>query len=369
MAARYKLTYQNPMGVTQIESVSFSSLTFVRAENEVGVLTVRLPSKYNPAWFVRDGRLELYRSLNGGPYYLEGETSFLIERIRLATESSGERMIELEAADMLTLLRRRVVAYDAGSTYTDKLGFADDLMKDVITENLGVSAIDTTRNLSAYLSVDTSVSLGAAIADEISWKNVLDAITGFANASETAGVRVIFDIVKTGPNAYLFKTWKTQRGVDHSADSGQSITLSEQMGNLSNPEIVANWQEEGNYIYTLGRGEDEIRPVQEILDLTRIGASPFARCELAANEGNITDLTQLENAGNRILAANKPIVSFTGQALETTKLMYGIHYKYGDLLSAVYEGIAFDCRVKAIKIDVDSGGEKLDIRLEGEAYA
>ena len=48
-------------------------------------------------------------------------------------------------------------------------------------------------------------------------------------------------------------------------------------------------------------------------------------------------------------------------------MMYGIHYWFGDILSAEAFGYFVDCRVSSVRVKVDQdGGEQLDIKLRGE---
>lgn len=369
MGARYKLSYYSPAGAEVIESVIFSSLSYFRKENEVGQLSVVIPPIYPITTFERDGRLELQRALAGQPFYLEGDTSFLIERARYSTSEQGEQLIELTASDMMVVLARRIVAYPAGNTYTDKVDFADDLMKEVFSENFGTAAVDANRDLSAYITDAADTSAGAAIAAEISWKNILDVFKDFAAASEETGVRLIFDIVKLGSNLYQLQTWANYRGVDHSPGSPAPIEFSQDQGNLNAPELILDWTDEGNYIYVTGRGENNYQPVEERFNAASIAQSPFSRIEVLANEGNSADPTVLQVAGDKILQERRPRILFNGEALDTPGLVYGLHYGYGDQLIAKYQGLTFLCRVNAVKIDIDSSGDKLDIRLEGETYA
>jgi hypothetical protein len=368
MTATYKVTYRTPAGIKLIDSLPFSHLDLWRKENEIGKLVLRLPPVYPVGFFARDGILEVRRSINGGPYYLEGETAWLIHLPRYATDQTGRRIIEVEAADALDILRRRIVAYDAGTDYTEKLDVADDLIKDLARENFGVAAIDAARNISAYLSVAADLSQGAIVGGEISYQNVYDVAKTFADASAQAGVRVIFDLVRTGPVAFELRTYKDYRGVDHSAASEQPVTVAEERGNLTTPETYADYIEEWNYVYAGGKGEDEWRVMAESTDSARASASPFARTEYFYDAANETDPTRLAKIAASVLQAGRPRVRFTGQVLDTPQTTYGVHYRYGDLVTAVYQGNKFNCRVSSVRLvyDAENGEAPPEIRLEGE---
>lgn len=369
MPSVYKVSYYNPAGLRLIESLPFSSFEFIRKENEYGIFTVRIPPNYPVDFFKEDGRLELWRSINSGTFTLQGQTPFLIRRPHYY-RSNGEDIIELQGYDLIEILNRRIVAYESGTTYTEKLGIADDVIKDLVRENFGASAIDTARNLSAYISVQANTSLGAIVGDSISNKKIYDAAKNFASASASAGVRVLFDFVKLSDNSYEFRTWKDHRGQDHTQPGAGQVVVSVERGNLKDPDIILDYTDETNYVYAAGKGDEATRITTEVSDSVRIGKSPFARSEYFENASNVTDLTTLGKVANAALANGRPRIQFNGQVLETPSTMYGIHYGYGDLIKAEYRGYSFNCRVDTVRISFDrQNGEQFEIRLKGESYA
>lgn len=371
MAATYKLSYSTPIGVKLIESLSVSTFDLVRRINEVGALNVALadPAKYPIGYFVEDGIIDVWRSINSGPFYLETETSWLVNRVRYATDDNGRDILELQAADALCIAPRRIIAYDAGSTYTSKLEIADDLMKDVMHENFGASAIDTARDISSRLAIAGDLSQGAIVGDDIAWKKMFDVLRAFADASMAAGTRVIFDVIRTGAATFEFRTYKSYRGIDHSRDSGQAVIISQSFRNLGSPELVFDYTEHYNYVYAAGKGDKEWRPTAEASDSASIGAGPFARREFFINASNTTDPDILQSVADAALQAGKARVLFNGRVLDTPKCTYGIHYKYGDLVTAQYKGYVIDCTIDAVHISFDrDNGEQLEVRLKGESY-
>lgn len=367
----YKISYANPMGIKLKERVSFSAFDLQRRVNEIGKLTLSIanPAEFPVGYFTRDGRIDVRRSVNGLPYYLEGETTWLINRVHYATDDQGHDTLDIQASDALDMVRRRIVAYDNGSTYTAKLGFADDEIVDIIDENLGASAIDTDRDLSAYLSTQAGLSAGAIVGDDIGWKKILDVLRNFSDSSDESGVRVIYDVVPLEDGTFEFRTYPRYRGVDHSADSGQAVIVAQNRRNLKSPELIFDYTDEINAVYVGGKGEGAYANVVEATDSERIGLSPFARTEAYINASNVTDPAKLAAIANAALKQGRPRVLFSGQILDTPAASYGIHFRYGDLVTAVYRGRSIDCAVDSIHISYSrEGGEQLEILLKGEQY-
>lgn len=368
MASSTRLVYRSPTGLILQEALPLSVVDYVRKENDIGVLSVRVVPKFPLGYFRRDGQIEVWRK-TGGIEYLDTETAWFVRKIRYATTDQGEDEIELMAYDANVIVSDRNIAYDKGTSYTDKLGYADDLMKDIVRENYGTSVLDTARDLSARLAVQADRSEGAIVGDTVARKPVMDVLKNFSDASDELGVRILFDTVWTGPGQFEFRTYKDRRGEDHSIDSAKPVRVSRELGNLSGPEILVDYSEEINYVYAGGKGDEEWRLTAEASDAARIGASPFARREGWAEYSNEEDPVRLAKMANAELAKGRPRILFNGMLLDTPATSYGIHYRWGDLVTAIYKGYKFDCRIDAVHVRIDrDGGEKIESRLKGEAY-
>lgn len=370
MSATYKLTYRAASGLKLKDSLPFSSLDYIRKENDVGELTATFPPIFPAGFFAKDSRFEVWRSINGGAYYLDMETAWFVVRPRYTISTSGESIIEVKAGCANILLKRRTIAYDNGTSYTNKLDIVDRLMKNIIRENYGLQALDAVRNISAYLSVQADTTLGAIVGDTIGRKRVLDVLKRFAAASEEAGIRIIFDVVHTGANTFEFRTYAAYRGNDHSRTSSKPVIVASEFGNLSGPELIEDYTEEINHVYAGGKGEESLRLIAEASDAARIGLSPFARSEGFVNASNVVDPILLQDVADAELRFGHPRILFNGRLLDTPAVTYGLHYRWGDLLTAQYAGRVIDCRVETVHVHVDSQqGEQLDVRLKGEQYA
>jgi len=137
MPINYSVSLLDPIGNYLDLIDDWLTLSYTRSVNDVGVLDLVLDGNYSPfANLKLDGRLVVWRN-TGGRSYADTDTIFFIRQIERTLSSSGERTITVVGLSAVELLRRRVVAYDAGSSQASKTDLSDDLMKEVVTENLG----------------------------------------------------------------------------------------------------------------------------------------------------------------------------------------------------------------------------------------
>jgi hypothetical protein len=368
MAVEYQVYYRLPWGdLPSRAPLEFSSLDYARAENDVGSLTMTIAaSRYPVGYFVEDGILEVWRSVNGLAPTIDMFAVWFIRRIRIYMTDAGENLLELTAYDPNHLLRRRIIAYANGSTYSDKNSYADNVIKALVRENLGALVFDATRNLSSYITVDADTTLGAIEIKETGWSDLLSTMQDFANASLTDGIRLVFDMMYDGPMKFRFSTWKNYRGTDRSYGSTLPMVVSVENGNLASPELILDYSSEVNYVYATGQGQNSFVIEKETSDAARIGKSPFNRCEGRMNARYANSDDGVLNEAKTALAAARPRAFFNGRILQTPTNLYGIHYFYGDQVAVNYSGYSFAARVAVVHVTVDGSGEQLDMRLSGD---
>jgi hypothetical protein len=135
------------------------------------------------------------------------------------------------ALDANMILASRYVAYYANSAggQTSKTGFAGDLMKAVVAENVSSTANDYTGTAnvasglipargipaSLYAVQVNACRRGQAISMSFSWRQVLAVFQDMADASNTAGIYIAFDTITDGFGHLEFRTYANQRGNDH----------------------------------------------------------------------------------------------------------------------------------------------------------
>lgn len=369
MAIDYLIYYTPPNQTTQVP-IEVSALSYARKENEIGQLDVALLPYYSPGYFLRDGQIELWRWVNGQPATLVGNTTWFIQRIRYARTSAGETVIEFTSYDALNLLARRVVAYDGENSYTKKSDTADNIMKALVRENMGSTAFDTTRNLSPYVSVQGNTSLGALVNFEASYRNLYECLRDLTDASWQAGIRIVFDMVRLGFNQHEFRTFQNYQGVDHTADTTSPVVVSIENGSLIEAELIADYADEATVVYARGARNTSTGNVETIIDVPRLGASPYNRREILVDVSDSADDPIIQAKGKIALHANRPRIFFNGLIKDTPGLAYGVNYNYGDLVTAEFMGYLIDCRLDTIRVSWNQqSGEQYEARLHGEFYA
>lgn len=343
---------------------AFTTLELAYRERQIGALTLEIPTASEPRSLGRDGLITVHRAIGGAVARLEGDRAWLIRKITRRVGTRGQRTTRLVAVDGNDLLRRRIVDYDAGTSYTDKTSAADNVMKAIVRENF-VSAADATRNLaSALFSVDADLGAAPSVSKAFTRREVLSVLQELAEAATQAGTYTSFDVVWTGA-AWLFRTFTGQRGVDH-AGSSDRVLLGPAYGSLTDVEDTDDATEEATRIIAGGQGEGTDRAVARVNDTTRQGASPYNLIEDFTNQNNTADATQLADEADSVLRQRRPRRVISGTFVDTPGAQYGRHFGFGDLVVAEVNAVSVTCRVDAVHITVSGGREKIDIRLRSE---
>jgi hypothetical protein len=378
LPTRYEVTLLDAFGNRLAYIPDFFLLSYARKVNDVGNLSISMPfSKYKNLLYdltgelIPDRRIEVRRSINGALPYLDGETVWFV---RYASDVLDD-VLTLQAEDTISLINRRIVAYAAGSSQATKttLTAADDLIKTVIKENMGSSATDASRDLSAYISVQANLSQGQLITKSFAWQQLLSTIQAMAQDSTIRGTFIAFDIVSLGggTNGFQFRTYSGQRGTDHRfPTSTKPVILDAQLGNLTEIIRTFDLQDEKTYIYVAGQGEGSDRATATASNSTRIGLSPFGRIEGFQDARNTADSNSLTGEANDALRQARAKRLFTAKYTPTDGILYGRDFNGGDQVTCQYKGSRINCFVDTVQITFnpqDRGKEVIDLRLQSVA--
>lgn len=355
----HQLYLYTPTGelLTIIPDKGFSNLNYGFRELEAGVLEFDLPGDFNLSMLVIDGIIEVYRSYGGVGLGLEGDTAFFIRHPFIKDNEDGTRFIHVKAFSAFELLKRRIVAYYAGSSYAEKVKIPwDDLLREFMEENYGTEASDAERNLSPWLDIEPDYHWGASFDKSAPWQNIADTLLEIAEDVKSSGQYCSFDVIRTAPGRFEFRVYLGPRGVDHSSGSAAPVIVSQERRNLLAPSLDFDWEEERNFIYGTGQGKKDERILKTARDNARIGLSPFNRREYNqdARQAELGDSVQAE--ANSALEEHRPKRIFTGSISQTPGCIYGVHWKWGDIVTAEYMGLSIDCHVDAVTVVVDGNG-------------
>jgi hypothetical protein len=330
----------------------------------VGVLECTLPLSVNPQLLLEDGRLGVWRAINGRAPYLDNGAIFLLRYIDI-----GPQSIFVRAVHATSLLDRRIIAYPAGSSYCTKAAApADDQIKAFVDENMlaGIvgadrDGVETYADVSAYLTKQANLGQGASVAKSGARRRLLDVCTDLANASTTAGVYLAFEIYASSENTLELRTYATQRGTDRRAGTANQVILSQLRGNLTDAHLVVDYSESASFIIAGGQGEETERLIGTAFDVTRASGSPFGRIERFRDAANVSSQAAVDNEADTQLRASRPRIVFTGELVETPALTRGIDFDLGDIVTAEHpqSGQQFDVRLDMIRESITSSGRRI----------
>lgn len=310
-----------------------------------------------------DCRVVIWRRPPGGTLGLE---MVGLIRLRDLRGTDKDEWTRLSGPDVSDLLDHRIVGYPAASAQTDKTALADDMMKAIVRENLGGGAV-AARDISGLtFSIQADLGDGPGITKAFAWRNMLKVLRDIAAVSKTEGTEVFFAVVPTTETTFEFQTFTGQPGADRTQTGGANpLTISEEWGNLKDPRLRYDYVKERNYIYAGGRGAEAEREIVEVSDATRIATSQWNRREAFVHAVNAKTTAGITAAGNAGLAEGRPRTLFTGTLVDMPDSRYGIDWRHGDQMTAIYRGQQFDVIARAVHVRVnEAGDETITAKLE-----
>lgn len=364
---RYELVWYTHEGVRKGVIQAFNSLEYIKTQNTIGSLVVNLPRgllQYDE--FSVGDIFEVWREKNG-TLELQNETAYFLQNWEFWADSDGAEYIQLTAFDANWLLDTAIVWGYAGSVEAEQTDYPDDMMKAIVDEQLGASSA-TVHATREKVSCAPDLSAGGdQITKAFAYRNVLTVLQEIAEVANEAGTWLGFDVVRTAPGTFEFRTYTTCRGQDHGRASGDPRLIGRQYGNLSEATFGTYHAEERNTILVGGQGEDSARELVERNNTTRMYASKWNRREYFKDSRDDSTTAALEADGDAALDEFRPRQVLTGTLHDTPGMQFGIHYWFGDILSVEAFGYHVDCHVGSVRVRVDQdGGEQLDVRLRGE---
>ncbi len=369
MSLTHEIWWYTPDGIPikVLKPKDFTVMSLAYGKNEYGEMNISMPlNKLRPSDFGEYQIFEVYRIIDGHKK-LEGERAWFLLDYSFETDERNVTTVFLTLYDTNWLLQKTIAAYAANEDETSKTGYADDVLKEIVYENLGAGATDTSRTL-ANLSIQASTSKAPSITKAFSRRILLTLMQDIATLSEQKGTYLAFDIVRTGRAQFEFKTYIGQRGKDLTGDN--KLVLSKDFKNLVEPELSYINSKTKNVIYAGGRGIDAERTLATALDTESIGMTQWSRSEEFINASYAENATQLQDEANSELQEQRKRKVLNGYIQETKNFRYGIHFDYGDRLVAKYMDQSFYVHVDAINMTVSANSdqyEKLYIRARGEA--
>ena len=361
--SKYQVDWLSDFGYRKYVIADFHKLEYARSVNTIGSMVLTMPrGNWNYENFKVGDILEIWREYNGS-LSLQNETAYFVQSWRMYVDSSGKELVDVLAYDANWLLDTAIVAYASESAEASKTGEADDMLKEIVSENLGADAVTARQKL----TVAPDLTLAPSITKAFAWRNLFRVCQEIAEQSTEEGTKLFFDVVRTAPATFEFRTYTGQRGRNHGRDSGDIRLVGRDYGNLFEAEFGTYHNNERNYIYVGGQGREADRTIVEVSNATRIASSKWNRRELFQDARNDDTTASLTSEGESALDENKPQQVMTGRLVDIPGMRFDIEYGFGDILSVQAFGYFVDCHVATVNVRVDgTGGEQIDIRLRGE---
>lgn len=369
----YEIWLTSDQGVRLTSLNNILSMTASRLVNGIGWISLSMPSSFDDSLIARDRLIQVWRQPQGGRLGLW--RVYFLRKWTFNTSSDREG-ITLEGPDHNDLLRRRIVAAYSSSSQALKTDFADDMMKEVVTQSISDAAAPVPSagtRVWANLSIAADLGLGPSITRSFPFDKLLGSSSSgvlpqLSKAAKEAGTEVFFDIVpnvvSSNSITFRFETYTGQPGQDVSS----SVVFDKDRGNLRDIILEEDYSEEVNYVYSAGQGERTARNIQQVYDSTRYGASIWNRCEGFADARNQTSNNGVREIGRAELQEGRGKIRFTATPVDTEGTRFGIHWDVGYKVTARYRNREFLCIIKAVTISLDENGhETIQARLDYES--
>lgn len=342
-----------------------------RVVNKIGWVDVGVPARSFPReLLIPDYMIQVWRAPQGGVLSLW--RSYLLRAWEF--ETTDRETLVLSGPCQMDLLRRRIVAAFSGTAQASKDDYADDMMKEVVTESIadGIAPLPAAgTRVWPDLSVAAGVSGGPSVAKSMAFEQLLTpsgngVLPGIAKTAHEAGTDVFFDVevaeVSAGGIQFSFNTFIDQPGQDL---TGQGMTFDMALRNLRDLRYRLDHSDEVNYVYSAGRGQQANRNVQQAYDEDRYGVSQWGRCEGLSDARDTDSDTENLARGRAVLEAGRPIRTFTIRPQDTGKLKYGEHWHLGDKVLGRYGEEEFEAIVEWVNLVVNTRtGETINSGLK-----
>jgi hypothetical protein len=332
--------------------------------NSIGGFQLQLPSTFPPDLLTGNNLIEFWRAPSNS--LLKFVSIGMIKVVELGSEEGKDTLI-VSGTDQMDILDTKIIAYTEGSAQALKTDHADDIMKAIVRENLGASAI-TGRTLSAYnVTVEADNHLAPSITRAFPFKNVLTTLKEIAAISSQAGVPLYFRFVPViqadDTIGFRFETSIYQLESNRGALSATPVRFGKDYGNMKDEVLKMDYGEERNYVYVGGEGEAAERRITEVSDPVRSIINPWNRREVFIDASQEKTVAGRQAKGNEELKNSAPKYTVTGGLLSSKKSIFGKDWVHGSKVACSIRGIQFDINIDLITIVVAKKKETITVKV------
>ena len=358
----YEIFLLQPNGLKIRTLPNFLSLDIGLVTNGVSVLDLSLPGiEYSIDEFDRNYRLRIER--NG---ILIGNAPFFIKAKEEIIMASGEQRIDLTAFHANYLLSAREVLYYSTSSQSKGSSIpADDLMRRIVRDNLGVDAADSDRDIAApvdLINVESDMSLASNMSKSFARDNLLEVLREIAEKSREDGLPLYFGIEEDSNANLEFRVRDEQWGVNRLGN----VVISPQFENIVNARKKWDWTDEVTVSIALGQSQGSDRKTATQTNTAINAESDFNWSERVVNANQVKpdDTAGLQSEADSWLRANEFKESFTGSIQETESLRFNRDWTWGDKVEAEFLGEQFNVWLNMVNIKIGDSQEDISAKLE-----
>lgn len=361
---------------------NWRSLQFQNKVSDVGFFTFTIGGGDDRvSLFEKDGQIEVWRWI---PCVLDPYIEFEghLEDFETTLFENGNLQFSALGSHYNGLLKRRSIAYTENTAFSKKSDAAETVMKEYVEENC-TSGADASREEGTQaaaeifgLTVEADAGQGPTWSGERSGKVVLDTLRDIVVFAEEEDDPIDFAIVgtrasNTGPDTYEFQFYTPQLGEDRRAVNIDPATGTNLAGNA--PHIFSPDRENvkmmrysikhkssASAVYVWGAGRDASRTFGYAEDATQAGVS---RRESIRGGSNQTTDAERDDLAQEWLQSLGPVETFDFEPLDVASSMYGVHYHYGDRVTARLGDIERHKKITAVTITVSQAGETKQVEF------
>lgn len=339
----YQLRIYNPFGKFLRIFDGYEKIKCVRKINSIGAMNIEfsqnLPIEYGTIF-------QLERSVNNGPMSLFGETVYFATGVHI---DGGLTTIDTQDANHL--LDWRIVGYNAETPFANKKLPCDDFIKALARENWG----DPVNPRRAWdINIAPNYSLAPVADHGLAHDKLITSFNTLCNISSEKGRRLFFDITADYNMNLYFKTYADQRGADR-----RNLILDE--NSLTDIKLDIDYKNWATVAFSGGEGDGKDREIVLVVNEEAVKLSRFGWRELFVADQDFTKANEMKDGGENALFKARPKFVVSGTLIDSPFLTYGVHYNFGDFVTARYRGYESPCYVNTLNLTIEKAKSNLEI--------
>ena len=387
MWSSYTIDLYSPAGVHVQPIETWQSITLTRTVNAVGAMTIAIA--YDPRLWSRirkDSIFDVWRRASNGARKRVMDTVWLVAQRNLSLASDGTWQMTFTCVDCMDILRRWLVLTPMPAT--DPAWLADDwtgLSAGILVEACVIGSMGTSRGNLPNVVVEPNTDLGCGsdaggspMTYDPSNMSALSAIQAICQASTQAGYYLCVDWLPLSITTWSFQIYAGQRGTDRSPGSPVPLLLSAEGGDISHANYTEDYSSSVSYmvcggqkqVKAVGTGATQVQITASATNTALESLGPFAH-----TEGHISSQNSIDTTGTLLLQAqhalrlHRPHIALSNATImQTPSCEPGVHFDFGDMVSASFGPVQFTARIDSLTLSVDAskGQEQVTTSLVGE---